>query len=490
MTDPGRPTAAAPGRRRALWVALVVVLGIPAMAAAQHVVVGKFSDRTGRGTGRGARNAMAAALDVKGAQLRSYSEYLQIARRLGYRKSRAFSRQAIRKLARRLGLAGVVTGSASRSRGRTWITVKLYGPNGRLWMKETIAGRRSGLSPQAAEALADKIMNHLGPGDGLPAENSPPPYPPEADPSAPDLATPDLAAADSLPVEPAPSPASGVDDGWGEPLLAGDSGPAAPPVEVAPGPAPAIETRPAQGPYPAAKVRQAPEIRSRPSRRPRSEDERVDDAWLAVGTGVHLRSGLKPLHTTDAFPGLRFDGRMFLRPLYDRGPWADVGIGFSVDFSLGLAYRYRGQDTWYDASQTQWRVELLYRWAQRGEWIPSLIVKLGVSGTHSSVTDSAALAVDASYIGPHLGLDAVWNLHGPLLRGVISLDALVAAAGGDLDATSGGVHLFLGLQSVVLGWFQLDVGYDLTYYGFDDSATGSSSDTYHAILLRLGYVYK
>ncbi len=517
-------------KKRHFRIGLAVVLAamiLPMSSMAQQIMVGKFKDRTHRGVGRAARSALAKSLDAKGADLFSYSRYLKRARRYGYRKSRAFTRRAMRKLARRLGIDGIVTGKVQRRGGRYWISVYLYGPNGRLWMKKKVTTRRRRPRRRMMGKIAAEIMKHLAPKEDEEVAGSedldPTPLTggAEDDLAGGSDAENSAAVADNgLDTDTGASEATAVGDkpnvedeageeGWGDSLLGSSSG-----SKDSSSGAPSSTGNDLVATFSSDSTRRASEssgdsqrdvtfsdesssgsysdsessYTSRPAPRSRLRRGKIDNAFLSVGTGIHWRSGLKPLHTTGAFSGMRFQARGFGGALWDKGWLNDIGIGFDLDFSLGLGYKYNdGSDSRFDASQTMWRLEGLYRLSFENPQVPDLVVKLGIGGTHSSISDDAEFGVNASYVGPYIGMDAVWNMVHEQLRVLFSFDVLMASAGGDLDAFAGGFRVFAGFRSIMIGWLQMDLGYELTYYGFDDSGTGSSSDTYHNIILQLGY---
>ncbi len=160
-----------------------------------------------------------------------------------------------------------------------------------------------------------------------------------------------------------------------------------------------------------------------------------------------------------------------------------------VDMGLGLRYRDRYNDTEWDASQTHWRVDLLYRWTPGHEYLPTLVFKLGLGGTISTVESHATGVIDAVYLAPYLGADACWMIWDPVLRFVLSPSIMIVSAGGDLDALGLGINFFTGLEAVLADLLRLGIGYDLTHYGFDDD-TGSTSDTYHGLFVQVGYEYR
>ncbi len=507
--------------------ALMLIVMLPSSSMAQQVMVGKFKDRTRRGVGRYARAAIAKSLSARGADLVSYKKYLRRARRYGYRKSRAFSRRAIRKVSRRLGIDGVVIGKVIRRGGRYWISVYLYGPNGKLWMKKKVSSRRRRPRAKSMNWIAGKIMKHLAPKD------------PEQETQDEDLEltslTGDSASGDSSDALDDGTDSSvdmvGMHDdldtgsttadsdtkpkveneageqGWGDSLLntssdserssSGTSGGTgsdlAATFSSGSDSQHAVPSKESGGHEQVTFSDESPtsydsSYVSGPAPRSRLRRSKVDNAWLTVGSGIHWRSGLKPLHTTGAFFGMRLQGRGFGGALWDKGWLNDIGIGLGVDFSIGLGYKYNdGSDSRFDASQTMWHLDGLYRLGFENPQVPDLIIKLGVDGIHSSISDDAEFGVNASYVGPYLGMDAVWNLVHEQLRVLFSFDVLLASAGGDLDAFAGGVRVFAGFRSIMIGWLQMDLGYELTYLGFDDSGTQSSSDTYHNIIFQLGY---
>lgn len=445
----------------------------PAPAAAQNAVVAKFRDKTGRAqVGKKAWVALARALKRKGVRLVAYRQYLRVARKSRINRRGAFKPRGVRRLAGRLKLAAVITGAAYRKRGAFIVGIRAMGADGRVAFKKGYRLRRARFPRAKADEVAAAILEALDLGRPAAAAAEPEPKTePKAEPkTAPetggtsdDSVLPAWARSDDQP-EPKTSPsAAPADQPAAEPAAADEAGRA----EARAAPEPEREARPASS---------------------------INDALVSAGVSFHHRAGLHPRHEASLYPGLRFDGRLFLGTFLDIPVVRDIGVGGMFDMALGLEYAYSDSDDAWDAQQMQWRAELIYRLALDTGLKPAFLLRLGYGATSSSIdAGQGELALSASYMSPYASIDIYLMLYDPVLRLFASGGILyLVSAGDDVGGSGLGFNVFAGIDIDVIDAIHIGLGYDLTQYMLEDNSAdglGKYSDTYQGFFLRVGYNY-
>ena len=154
---------------------------------------------------------------------------------------------------------------------------------------------------------------------------------------------------------------------------------------------------------------------------------------------------------------------------------------------LGLKYGYQDADESWDASQMQWRAELLYRLAFDVMTKPALLIKVGYGATSSSIDSDAIDVLDASYMAPYAGLDIYLTLWDPMLRFFASGSFLfLVSPGGDLNGSGMGFSVMAGVDVDLMDLIHVGVGYDMTQYLMEADGGGDYSDTYQGFFVRAG----
>ncbi len=456
-----------------LLAAFLLAAAAPSPAAAQNAVVAKFRDKTGRAKlGKKAWVAVARALKRKGVRLVAYRQYLRIARKSRIKRRGAFKPRGVRRLAERMKLAAVITGTAYRKRGAFIVGVRAMGADGRVVFKKGYRLRRARFPRAKADEVAAAILEALD--LGAPAAAAPEPEPePKPEPKP----------------EPEPGTGGTGDDSVLPAWARSDDQPEPKTSPSAPAAEPPAKEQADAGEAGRAEARAAPE----PEREPRPASS-VNDALVSAGVSFHHRAGLHPRHEASLYPGLRFDGRLFLGTFLDIPVVRDIGVGGMFDMALGLEYAYSDSDDAWEAQQMQWRAELTYRLALDTGLKPAFLLRLGYGSTSSSIDAGAGeLALSASYMSPYASIDIYLMLYDPVLRLFASGGILyLVSAGEDVGGSGLGFNVFAGVDIDVIDAIHIGLGYDLTQYMLEDGSAdglGEYSDTFQSFFLRVGYNY-
>ncbi len=456
-----------------LLVLCLVIAALPSKAHAQKLVVAKFSDRSGKKLGKKAWQALARELKKKGARLIAYKQYLQVARKNRIRAKQALKPRSVRKLAGKMKLAAVVTGSAVRKRRSYIVTVKAIGADGKTFLHKSYRIKRPVFPKKTAATLAGLIMDEIGGGTAAAAASPRLEPPPEPPPPAP----------------PADAGTQGASGGTGDSLL--------PEWARTDEKKPVVET-PARAAGPKEMSSSEAEVatgkREHAGRKAPRKVASVNDVLVSAAFSMHHRAGLPTRHEASAYPGLRFDARVFLGSFLDVPVVRDIGFGGMFDMSLGLEYAKSDEDTW-DATQMQWRAELVYRLPLQTGLRPAFLVRLGYGATTTSIDagpDETA-ALDTSYMAPYAALDIYLMLYEPYLRLFASGGfVFLVSAGEDVSGSGIGFSVLAGIDIDLVDALHLGVGYDLVQYVMDDDSAGGIgeySDTYQGFFVRIGYNY-
>jgi len=473
MESPNR-IGAAP--RKTFWflsslaVFALVLTAIPEKSQAQTMVVANFSGkRRTKRVGRAARSAIVKALSNQGVSLVSYKQYLRKAKRSRISARRALRSRSIRKMAQKMNLDAVVTGSV-RKRGRRYIvTVIAYGADGGRLVKKNYRLKRARFPSSVANKFAGMVTDKLGGGSGM--EPEPPPVEPEPPP----------------PVEPEPEVATGTGDtgtGSGDAFL--------PPwarTDKKEGDTGAGETGTAD-----TGATTTPEVAKpapRLKRRRRFKAGAVPEILISAGMSMHKREGLSPRHDSGIFPGIRVDGRFFLGAFLDTTVVKDIGFGGMFDMSLGLQYGIPGGDTW-DSTQMQWAGELLYRLALNDVPLqPAFMIRVGYGSTSCTIDTTETLAVSAGYTYPYAALDIYLMLYKPVLRFNVSGGYLfIVSAAEDLSGDGSGFTVRAGFDLDLFKNLHIGLGWEMFQFTIDDDTLGETSDMYHGFFGRIGWNFK
>ena len=456
----------------------LLTVAAPTPAQAQNLVVAKFTDKTRRKKmGKIAWAAIARALKDAGARIVSYEQYLDIARSAGIRKRKAINPAGVRQLAGQLDLAGVVTGVVKRKKKWFVVNVRFIDASGNVAWKRTFRPRRPIFKDEKAALVAEQVMQFVGSSQGADQE-----YPPE-----------DVAAIDPGGEAP-PDP---VEDT--PPSMESDSEPSEPAGDEAFLPAWARGDGASNNePSGVSGRRESSSVSSRASSSSSRSSRRtgktpINDLLLSAGGSLHFRSGLVPRHEAMWFPGIRIDAHMFFGTFSDMSFLRDLGFGGMFDKSLFLQYRSDGgaTATAWEASQTQWRAELLYRIPFQ---LPAFVIRAGYGTTSCIIASGSATNVrSAAYTAPHASLD-VYLKFADWFRLYLSGGAMFMVAGSQgVGGTGLGINGGVGMNMTISDMFHLGLGYELLIYLMEDTSTsglGKYSDTYQSVFLRLGYNYQ
>jgi len=442
-----------------LGLACALLLAAPA-AQAQDLVLAKFVDKTKRGLGDAAWKALAISLRQQGVKLVAYDAYLKRAAKLRYKGGKALTPAGIAATAKAIPVDGVVTGSALKAKaGAMLLTVALYDPRGKRVLKKTYSLRQPKFPADHADELAGLMLDKLG--------KKPPPPKPAPEPA------PEPAADKAKPANDAFLPAWARTQQGEEP--AKDAG----------------EAKPA----PAATAEPVVEAEAPPKADAPFKLGSSNEALIAAGASLHFRHGLSPRHEATFYPGFRIDGRLYLGTFVDNEWLGGLGVGGMFDMGLGLEYARSDNEQVFDASQLQWRAELLYRIALKESLAPAFVLRFGYGGTSNTIEDAGdALATSASYLAPYVGIDFFLFLWKPYLRLYASgLFVFAVSPGEEVRGSGLGFGVYAGFDVNVTEYLTIGLGYDLTQYMLEDSSTdglGDYSDTFQSAFLRVGYTYR
>lgn len=467
----GRAVRLRPGLMGLLAVALVVT-SLPVASRAQSLVVSTFAGRQRRAANR-VRGAVVKALSDQGAKLVSYKQYLRTARRMRIPGKRALRPRAIRRVAGKMGVDGVVSGAVTRRGRRFVVVVRLFGANGRVLAKKAYRLRRPGLPPKVAGQLASLMVTKLG---GTAVAEAPPEPPPEPTP----------------PPEPPPTEGEGETGAGG----GGGSGDAFLPPwartdkkETSDTTTTAAATTGGGGGETSGEVTEPA-----PRRRRRTKTGAVPDILLAAGASLNARAGLNPRHESGVFPGVRVDGRFFLGSFLDTVVVRDIGFAGYFNMGLGLQYGPENSDDKWDSSQMQWQGELVYRLALNDIPLqPAFMLRVGYGSTTATIDTENQLAVSAGYSYPYGALDIYLMLYKPYLRLHMSGGYLFTVmTSEDLSGSGSGFTVRGGIDVDLFDNLHIGVGYDMWQFlgvKIGDSED-ETSDIFHSFYARVGWNFK
>ncbi len=428
-----------------LGIVLVLFLSPPTQA--QTVVVDLFSDRSRKRLGKSARKALIKALDRRGLRLVPHSKYVRTGRSLRIRGADMGRATAIRKIAPRLRLNGVITGEAKRVRGRYQLTLRLRGSRGRVLIKKVFRSRKASFSRQKANFMAGLVVSKLrgkAPRrSGSPAANAAPPR------------------VEEVPARGRPAAGNSSVPAWAR--VDGDGGPASP--------------------NPTAPPSARRTVRSR-----RGAPATVADLILQTGPSFHFRDGLKPPHSAQLVPGMRVNSHFFLANFLGSSALGNLGLAGMVDLTFGQEYKFSsGSDEVWTTTQLQWQAEVVYRLETDWPLRPAFLARAGFGSLNNSHDSDSSLVKSVSYTGAYLAADLWLTLHRNLRAGLSAGFLIPGSAGEDLDASFWGLTAFAGLESCFFDMLTVGLGYDLSRYWIDDQNMGAVNDTYQTVILRVGY---
>lgn len=471
----------APLNKRSLHLALVVVMSLlsggvllPTRANAQKLVVASFSSRKARRLAKQARAQLLRALDNKGVRLISYRQYLRRARRLRLRGRRALKPWGIARVARKMRLDGVITGSAVRRGRRYHLIVRAYDSNGRRIVSKAYRLRRPALPAANAGKLAAIIVSKLGGGTAVAVGNSATPEPapePASKPAVenPPTTPPSSPASSSLPDSALPAWARNQPgETTGQPATGGADSSAAPATEAT------------------AETSASATLRIKKKVKTGS----VPDILLAAGMSGNLRAGLHPRHESGLYPGVRVDARVFMGSFLDVPVVRDLAVGGLFNMGLGLKYGLQGDGEQWSSTMMQWQAELTYRLALDVHMQPAFLLRVGYGATINTIDTTNSAAISAGYFYPYAALDIYLTLWQPYLRLFAGGGYLFLVSGSKDVSGSGWGFTVRGGLDVVL-WEMLHAGLGYEMWQFDSlEVTGTGvSDTFQSFFLRVGWNY-
>ena len=470
----------------ALAAFVLVLTAIPVKSEAQTVVVANFSGkRQTKKVGRAARSAIVKALSNEGASLVSYKQYLRKAKRSRISAKRALRSRSIKKMASKMNLGAVVTGSVKKRGRRYIVTVIAYGADGKVLAKKNYRLKRARFPSSVAGKFAGMVMSKLGGGGGVEPE-PPPPVEPEPPPPVDPVATGDTGTGD---VAPADTGKTGSSDAFLPPWARtdkkeGDTGTAATGTA-------GVDTGTTTTPEVA---KPAPRLKRRKRFKPGS----VPEILVSAGVSFNKREGLHPRHDSGIFPSIRVDGRFFFGAFLDTAVVKDIGLGGMFNQSLGLKYGIGGEDPW-DSSQMQWAGELLYRFALKEVPLrPAFMLRIGYGSTSCTMPEDAhTLAISAGYSYPYAALDIYLMLYKPILRFNVSGGYLfVVSPSEDLSGDGSGFTVRAGFDLDLFENLHIGLGWEMFQFTINDKGTstepgiGDTSDMYHGFFARVGWNFK
>jgi opacity protein-like surface antigen len=450
-------------------VFLAVGTAMPEAAHAQSVVVAGFGGRAKRLANR-SRKSLIKALANNGVKLVSYRQYLRKAKRSRIRGKRALLPLSIRRLAGKMKLNGVITGTASRKGRRRILVINVFNKRGKRVLKKAYRLKKDVFPAPVAGKLAGLIVEKLGGHTVVVAAETPPAAAAETPP------TPEVE-------EPAATGTGGEKTGGNDAFL--------PPwarTEKKTETAAATET---------ASTTETTETtttevsKPAPRRKRKSKQGSVPDILVAAGMSGNLRAGLNPRHESGIYPGLRVDGRVFLGSFLDVPVVRDIGFSGLFNMGLGLKYHLSGGENW-DSSMMQWQAALNYRLAINSVLLaPAFVVRVGYGSTKNTIDTDNTAAVSAGYSYPFAAVDIYLMLYKPIVRLFISGGYLFLVSGSeDVSDTGMGFTVRGGLDVDLFDNLHIGAGYEMwQFFGLKVGAN-EVSDTYQTFFLRVGWNFK
>jgi hypothetical protein len=450
----------------------VALLAWPRPAPGQTLVVAKFTDKTGKAKlGKTVWNAVANSLKGKGATLVAFEQYLRAAKKAKIGAAKATLPASVKKLAGGMKVDGVVTGTVKGAKKKFTVSIQLIGADGNVLEKKAFNLAKADFPAETADEVADAFLKAL---PGAQVADATPPTPPPEDPSkgqgggtatgggtgggGNDAFLPPWARND-------PNAAGGGGAGAG----GGGGGGTATTTTAQPEVKKEAEPKPSKKSYGA-----------------------VADILVDVGVSLNKRAGLNPRHESSLFPGIYFDGHIFLGSFLDVVVVRDIGIGTSFDMSVGLKYARQGSDDGWKATQMKWKVDLDYRLAFNDVLLgPAFVFKFGYGSTTCSISSGTdTLAKSTSFMYPYVGLDIHLMLWKPYLRFHVGGGyAFLASTAADLTGTASGFTVSGGIDTVLFSMLEIGLFYELyQFMGFKvEGDADSTSDTYHTFGLKVGW---
>jgi hypothetical protein len=458
-----------------LMLPALLLLGTPDSSQAQSLVVAQFSGKPRKLRAR-ARAAVVQSLRNEDATIVPFKKYLRTARRNRIKKKWALGPRNIRRLAQKMELDGVVTGSVVRKGRKIIVKVRLLGPDGQLLMKKVLRTRKTRAIRKAARRLASDMMRRLEVASAVAEE------PPE------ESETQDIETwADTH-----PSPLTPEEE--------------EPPSTEEPAATATVAASAGESHVPWAYTENYKEdsananastVSGGASWKSRRSIGSVPDIQVAIGAGSNARTGLPLKHDSGFFPALRVDAHLFLGSFLDVPVLRDIGFGGMYDMSVGLQYQVNLQEDKWDASQMHWQGELIYRLSFDDVALsPAFLFRAGYGSIRCSQDTDEPLASDTVFSSPYAALDIHVMLHKPWLTLYVSggyhflVDAEITAGGSSssTDWSGWGFNVGAGLGFNPLSSIYIGVGYELTRYAIENEGE-EATDLYHGFFGRVGWQY-
>ncbi|NOZ85238.1 MAG: hypothetical protein GXP49_03045 [Deltaproteobacteria bacterium] len=466
-------------------------------AAAQTVVVGPFSGKIARKVKPKLPVAIAKALEKKGFTIFAYKKYARAARKHHLKGRKALTSRAIKKLAPKLKIDGLIKGAVGRKHKTVIVKVIVLGADGKVLLKKVskFKGRKvpQDVLKEVVDLVAAQFTAKAAVATGGTAEK----------------------------VEQEKGKKAGkVEVAAGKPKVkeaktTGEKTPGQEAKKEGEGEVPASM----MPPWAKTKAEKKEEKQKQAPTQAELEEEEEEENWahekaekpsskgavpdvmVAVGGGGKLRAGLSPRHNSGLYPGIMVQARMHFATFLDVPVLKDFGIGGSFDMGLGLKYSRSGVSKDWKSTQYGWNAELDYRLHLLDDVLlkPAFLVKAGFGSVVSTIDSNDSSVRSASYMFPYAGLDIYLMLWDPYLRLHLGGSYLfVVMPGEDLSGTGSGFSVDSGLDVVILDMLDIGVGYGMTQFlgveGVDPkSAAGAKtemSDVYQMFFLRVGWAFK
>ncbi len=446
---------------------MAILVAMPSLVDAQTIVVAGFGGRAKR-LAKQSRTALIKALDDTGVKLVSYRQYLRKAKRSRIRGKRALKPRSIRRLAGKMKLGGVITGTATKKGRSRILVINVFNRRGKRVLKKAYRLKKGVFPAPVAGKLAGVIVEKLG-GRTVAVAAEPPPT----------AETPPAPAVE----EPAATGSGGEKTGGSDAFL--------PPwarTEKKTETASATETD--TGTETAATTT-AEVSKPAPLHKRKSKHGSVPDILVAAGMSGNVRAGLNPRHESGIYPGLRIDGRVFMGSFLDMPVVRDIGFSGLFNMGLGLKYHLSGGENW-DSSMMQWQAALNYRLAINSVLLaPAFVVRVGYGSTVNTIETDNTAALSAGYSYPFAALDIYLMLYKPIVRLFISGGYLFLVSGSEDVKDSGmGFTIRGGLDADLFDNLHIGIGYEMwEFFGLKVGAN-EVSDTYQTFFLRVGWNFK